>query len=96
MRRTIAVHLGAEARPLGVLRYDQQGARESAAFEYAAAWIKAASRFATEPGLPLVAGPLPRGVPEMAAIPLLGIPGFLRLRPEDGAKVSQHRRSGEG
>jgi MFS family permease len=30
----------------------------------------------------------------MAVIPLLGIPGFLRLRPEDGAEVSQHRRGG--
>jgi hypothetical protein len=27
-----------------------------------------------------------------AALPLLGIPGFLRLRPEDGAQVSGHRR----
>ncbi len=57
MRRTIAIRLGAEARPLGVLRYDQQGARESATFEYDAAWLAAADRFAIEPGLPLVAGP---------------------------------------
>ncbi|MFG1266184.1 MULTISPECIES: type II toxin-antitoxin system HipA family toxin [Xanthobacter] len=57
MRRTIAIRLGAEARPLGVLRYDQQGARESATFEYDAAWLPAADRFAIEPGLPLVAGP---------------------------------------
>jgi len=57
MRRTIAVHLGEEARPLGVLRYDSQGARESAAFEYDAAWLAAGDRFAVEPGLPLVAGP---------------------------------------
>jgi serine/threonine-protein kinase HipA len=57
MRRTIAVHLGEEARPLGVLRYGQQGARESAAFEYDAAWLRAADRFAIEPGLPLVVGP---------------------------------------
>ncbi|WP_342235134.1 hypothetical protein [Inquilinus sp. OTU3971] len=28
----------------------------------------------------------------MAAIPLLSIPGFLYLRPEDGAQVSQHER----
>ena len=42
MRRTIAVHLGEEARPLGVLRYGQQGARESAAFEYDGAWLRAA------------------------------------------------------
>ncbi|WP_237355848.1 type II toxin-antitoxin system HipA family toxin [Xanthobacter sp. YC-JY1] len=39
------------------MRYDQQGARESATFEYDAAWLPAADRFAIEPGLPLVAGP---------------------------------------
>lgn len=39
MRRTIVVHLGREEAPLGVLFHDQQGARESAAFEYAAQWI---------------------------------------------------------
>lgn len=57
MRRLIAVHLGEESRPLGVLRYDQQGARESAAFEYAASWLASSERFAIEPGLPLVNGP---------------------------------------
>lgn len=57
MRRTIAIHLGEEARPLGVLRYDQQGARESAAFAYDPAWLAVADRFAIEPGLPLVTGP---------------------------------------
>jgi serine/threonine-protein kinase HipA len=57
MRRTIGIHLGGEARPLGLLHYDQQGARESAAFEYNAAWLAAADRFALEPGLSLVAGP---------------------------------------
>src|SRR5580698_6636306 len=56
MRRTIAVHLGEEARPVGMLRYDQQAARESAAFEYDASWLAAADRFALAPGLPLVAG----------------------------------------
>ncbi|MGX5830103.1 type II toxin-antitoxin system HipA family toxin [Mesorhizobium sp. 43Arga] len=57
MRRSIAVHLGQEATPLGMLRYDQQGARESAAFEYDASWLARRSRFSIEPGLPLVAGP---------------------------------------
>jgi serine/threonine-protein kinase HipA len=56
MRRVIAVHLGEEARSLGVLRFDQQGARESASFEYDVAWLDAADRFAVEPGLPLVGG----------------------------------------
>jgi serine/threonine-protein kinase HipA len=57
MKRTITLHLGQEGRPLGVLRYDQQGARESASFEYDAAWLAASDRFAIEPGLPLVDGP---------------------------------------
>ncbi len=42
---------------MGALRYDQQGARESALFEYDAAWLAAPDRFAIEPGLPLVGGP---------------------------------------
>ncbi len=57
MRRTIKVRLGAEGRPVGILRYDQQGARESAAFEYDPAWLSATHRFALAPALPLVAGP---------------------------------------
>lgn len=57
MRRDITVHLGQEARPLGMLRYDQQGARENASFEYGAAWLSHAEHFPIEPGLPLVAGP---------------------------------------
>ena len=57
MRRAIAIRLGAEGRPVGVLRYDQQGARESAAFEYAPSWLGATDRFALAPGLPLVVGP---------------------------------------
>jgi serine/threonine-protein kinase HipA len=57
MRRTIAIRLGEEASPLGVLRYDQQGARESATFEYDPVWLDAVGRFAIDPGLPLVAGP---------------------------------------
>jgi serine/threonine-protein kinase HipA len=55
--RTINVHLGDQPRRVGVLRYDKQGSRESAAFEYDAAWLAAPDRFALEPGLPLVAGP---------------------------------------
>lgn len=57
MKRTIAVHLGDEARPLATLHYDQQGARESAAFEYHASWLAAPDRFAIEPALALVSGP---------------------------------------
>ncbi len=57
MRRSIAIHIGAEATALAALRYDQQGARESAAFEYDAGWLAAPDRFSIEPGLPLVGGP---------------------------------------
>lgn len=57
MRRVLGIHLGEEGTPLGVLRHDQQGARESAAFEYAAAWLASPDRFPIEPGLPLVRGP---------------------------------------
>ena len=57
MRRTIRLALGENARNLGTLRFDAQGARENAAFEYDAAWLAADDRFAIDPGLPLVAGP---------------------------------------
>lgn len=57
MSRGIGVLLGDNARAMGVLRYDQQGARESAAFEYDAAWLQASDGFDLEPGLPRVAGP---------------------------------------
>lgn len=57
MKRSIHIRIGDEARPLGLLHYDQQGARESAAFEYDPGWLVDAARFAIEPGLPLVTGP---------------------------------------
>jgi len=57
MNRTIRVHIGENPRPVGLLRHDQQGARENAAFEYDAAWLAADDRFAIDPALPLVAGP---------------------------------------
>ncbi len=57
MKRSIAIHIGADGMALGALRYDQQGARESAAFEYDASWLAAPGRFLIEPGLPLVGGP---------------------------------------
>lgn len=58
MRRTIRVALGENARNLGILRFDAQGARESAAFEYNDAWLATADCFAIDPGLPLVTGRL--------------------------------------
>jgi serine/threonine-protein kinase HipA len=57
MRRTIRVALGESTRGLGTLRFDAQGSRESAAFEYFPEWLAAPDRFAIEPGLPLVSGP---------------------------------------
>ncbi|WP_230781698.1 type II toxin-antitoxin system HipA family toxin [Sphingomonas sp. Leaf37] len=57
MRRTIGIQIGDEARRVGLLHYNQQGSRESAGFEYDAAWLADPDRFALEPALPLVAGP---------------------------------------
>ena len=57
MRRTISVHIGEHGRSVGQLRYNQEGARESASFEYAPGWLEAADRFAIDPLLRLVAGP---------------------------------------
>jgi serine/threonine-protein kinase HipA len=56
MRRTIEVHLGDAARHVGTLRFDAQGARQSAGFEYHPDWLASEDRFALEPGLPLVSG----------------------------------------
>jgi serine/threonine-protein kinase HipA len=51
VRRNIHVYLGAKTRLVGTLRYDAQGARESAAFEYDATWLMASERFAIDPAL---------------------------------------------
>jgi serine/threonine-protein kinase HipA len=56
MNRTIAVFLGDAARRVGTLRFDKQGARQSAAFEYDAEWLARTDVFALEPNLPLVRG----------------------------------------
>ncbi len=42
---------------VGHLRYTQEGRREHAAFEYAAAWLAEPARYAIDPTLPLVPGP---------------------------------------
>ncbi len=57
MSRAIAIHLGEDGRPIGTLRHDQQGARESSAFQYGDGWIASADRFTIDPALPLVSGP---------------------------------------
>lgn len=56
MKRSIAVMLADETQ-VGVLRYDLQGKRENAAFEYTDGWIRATARFALDPSLPITAGP---------------------------------------
>ncbi len=56
MNRTIAVFLGDAAHRVGTLRFEMQGARQSAAFEYDAEWLGRADVFALEPNLPLVRG----------------------------------------
>lgn len=58
MNRTITVHVGKEGHLAGHLRYDHEGARESASFEYDASWLESSGRFAVDPAtLRLVTGP---------------------------------------
>jgi len=57
VRRTIRVQIGTRGRSVGLLYYDQRGARESAAFEYEADWLAAPDGFALQPDLPLLDGP---------------------------------------
>jgi serine/threonine-protein kinase HipA len=64
MRRTLGVFMGDANRRVGTLRFDRQGARQSAAFEYDPQWLTADDHFALEPNLPLLSGPQfhkPRG-----------------------------------
>ena len=56
MKRTIDVLLG-DGPQIGTLRYDLQGRRESAAFEYSAGWLSDPARFSLGPTLPLQVGP---------------------------------------
>lgn len=57
MRRAIQVFLGETPVHVGVIHHDSQGARESAAFEYASEWLASPDVFALAPDLRLVAGP---------------------------------------
>ena len=57
VRRTIRVQIGTRGRSVGLLYYDQRGARESAAFEYEADWLAAPDGFALQPDLALMDGP---------------------------------------
>lgn len=56
MKRTLKVFIGDGCRLVGTLHYDQNGAREHAAFTYDETWLAAEDRFALEPNLPLVGG----------------------------------------
>jgi serine/threonine-protein kinase HipA len=56
MKRTMEVMLG-DGVQVGRLRYDLQGRRENAAFEYDAGWLGALAHFALGPTLPLKTGP---------------------------------------
>lgn len=57
MTRVVQVCLGDAERLIGTLRYNREGSRESAAFEYDPSWLARADRFSIDPALPLVAGP---------------------------------------
>jgi serine/threonine-protein kinase HipA len=56
MKLTIKVFLGDDARMVGMIRYNAEGARESAAFEYDVSWLSAPDRFSIDPALQLVPG----------------------------------------
>lgn len=56
MKRVLAVFAGDDARQVGSLRFEAQGARQSAGFEYHPDWLAAEDRYALEPALPLVSG----------------------------------------
>ncbi|KAF1719245.1 type II toxin-antitoxin system HipA family toxin [Pseudoxanthomonas wuyuanensis] len=56
MKRVLDVFLGETTHQIGTLRFEAQGARQSAGFEYHADWLVDEDRFALEPGLPLVSG----------------------------------------
>ena len=55
MKRTIDVIVD-DGPQVGIMRYDLQGRRENAAFEYSAGWLSTETRFALGPTLPLTAG----------------------------------------
>ena len=57
MKRIIKVFLGDAAEPVGTIRYDLQGSREHASFEYDSQWLASRHRFSLSPDLPLVTGP---------------------------------------
>ena len=98
MKRDITVHFGEEGLPLGLVRYDQQGARESASFEYDTGWLTSSHRFPIEPGLPssfgFPAAAHPRDPDTLYLLPLNGdIAG--RYVPDARAAVWRTRNGGD-
>jgi serine/threonine-protein kinase HipA len=57
MKRSVKVFFGDDARLIGMVVFEAQGARESVAFVYDAAWLSAQDRYSIDPTLPLVTGP---------------------------------------
>jgi hypothetical protein len=65
MKRTIGVFLGDTPRRVGTLRFDAQGARQHAGFEYHPDWLTAPGRFALEPAPVFDINPFPERVHEL-------------------------------
>ncbi len=63
----VNVHLGTAAVHVGTLRFEAQGSREAAGFEYEASWRQRPDAFALDPALPLGAGPQYRSRPRHRA-----------------------------
>lgn len=58
--RTFRVFMGAVAIPVGALRFDAEGNRESSSFEYDPGWIASSDAYEIDPGLLLQPGPFYR------------------------------------
>jgi len=102
MTRTIEVCLGDAHRLVGTLRYNQEGARESASFEYHPTWLGEPDRFAIDPALRLIAGPqfhrrTPNGSVFHAAIADTEPDGWARrvIMRDHARRRAEARRAGE-
>ncbi|HEV7589132.1 MAG TPA: type II toxin-antitoxin system HipA family toxin [Longimicrobium sp.] len=102
MTRAIEVCLGDAQRPVGTLRYNHEGARESASFEYHPTWLGASDRFPIDPTLRLIAGPqfhrkTPNGSVFHAAIADTEPDGWARrvIMRDHARRRSEARQAGE-
>ena len=57
MRRRVRVALGQDLLPVGDLRFEDDGTRQTSAFHYDPSWLERPGAFALAPDLPLVEGP---------------------------------------